>query len=174
MSSEWDRRVPAEPPFITCLPVSPVPTSSPPPPPSPAPRPSPVPRTSPEVPARATDGQVSLRVLHTPGHSPGSVVLVVSAGGAERLILTADTLFPGSCGRLDLPGSSVDDMYGRPYRRPFPRDARVAVCASAADPSDPLDPSNLFPHPAFPATVPNEVGDPCHCIPRLVQGRCGS
>jgi len=54
---------------------------------------------------------VKLRVVHTPGHSPGSVVLVVSVGGAEKLVLTADTLFPGSCGRLDLPGSSVDAMY---------------------------------------------------------------
>jgi len=49
--------------------------------------------------------------MHTPGHSPGSVVLVVRAGGSDRLLLTADTLFPGSCGRLDLPGSSVDDMF---------------------------------------------------------------
>ena len=56
-------------------------------------------------------GRVSLRVLHTPGHSPGSVVLVVSVGGVERLVITADTLFPGSCGRLDLPGSSVHAMW---------------------------------------------------------------
>ena len=34
-------------------------------------------------------------VLHTPGHSPGSVVLIVSVNGAEKFVLTADTLFPG-------------------------------------------------------------------------------
>lgn len=56
-------------------------------------------------------GAVELRVLHTPGHSPGSVVLIVSIEDKERLVLTADTLFPGSCGRLDLPGSSVDAMF---------------------------------------------------------------
>ena len=56
-------------------------------------------------------GRVRLRVLHTPGHSPGSVVLIVSIDDIERLVLTADTLFPGSCGRLDLPGSSIDEMY---------------------------------------------------------------
>ena len=56
-------------------------------------------------------GQVALRVLHTPGHSPGSMVMVASVDGENRLAVTGDTVFPGSCGRLDLPGSSVDAMY---------------------------------------------------------------
>ena len=57
-------------------------------------------------------GRVALRVLHTPGHSPGSIVLAVNVdGGDDRLLITADTIFPGSCGRLDLPGSSVDAMW---------------------------------------------------------------
>lgn len=56
-------------------------------------------------------GAVELRVLHTPGHSPGGVTLVASVDGMARLALTGDTIFPGSCGRLDLPGSSVDAMY---------------------------------------------------------------
>ena len=42
---------------------------------------------------------VNLRVLHTPGHSPGSVTLL-----AEDVMLCGDTLFAGSCGRWDLTG----------------------------------------------------------------------
>ena len=40
-----------------------------------------------------------LRVLHTPGHTPGSVCLM-----AENHMFSGDTLFAGSCGRTDLPG----------------------------------------------------------------------
>ena len=39
------------------------------------------------------------RVLHTPGHTPGSVCLL-----CEESIFSGDTLFWGSCGRTDLPG----------------------------------------------------------------------
>jgi glyoxylase-like metal-dependent hydrolase (beta-lactamase superfamily II) len=42
---------------------------------------------------------LSFRVLHTPGHTPGSVCLQT-----EDVILSGDTLFDGSCGRTDLPG----------------------------------------------------------------------
>ncbi len=44
-------------------------------------------------------GEVSLEVLHTPGHSPGSISLV-----AENALFSGDTLFAGSIGRTDLPG----------------------------------------------------------------------
>lgn len=44
-------------------------------------------------------GNLSIRVLHTPGHSAGSVSLLT-----EDLMLTGDTLFAGTCGRSDLPG----------------------------------------------------------------------
>lgn len=44
-------------------------------------------------------GGVTLRVLETPGHSPGSVVLQ-----AGNVLFTGDTLFAGSCGRTDLEG----------------------------------------------------------------------
>ena len=42
---------------------------------------------------------ISFRVLHTPGHTPGSVCLM-----AETALFSGDTLFAGSCGRTDLPG----------------------------------------------------------------------
>jgi hydroxyacylglutathione hydrolase len=47
-------------------------------------------------------GELTLRVLHTPGHSPGSVCFM-----AEGVIFTGDTLFAGGVGRTDLPGGSM-------------------------------------------------------------------
>ena len=46
-------------------------------------------------------GSLSFRVLHTPGHTPGGVCF-----HHEDIVLTGDTLFWGSVGRVDLPGGS--------------------------------------------------------------------
>jgi len=46
-------------------------------------------------------GDVRLDVLHTPGHTEGSVCLVSHEGG---VVFSGDTLFPGGWGRVDLPG----------------------------------------------------------------------
>lgn len=50
-------------------------------------------------------GGITLKVMHTPGHSPGSICLV----GANE-VFTGDTLFAGSIGRTDFPYSSLTDM----------------------------------------------------------------
>ncbi len=50
---------------------------------------------------RVQVGEVTLDVLHCPGHSPGSVVLVAAA---QRFAVVGDVLFRGSVGRTDLPG----------------------------------------------------------------------
>ena len=42
---------------------------------------------------------LDIAVLHTPGHTPGSVCLLV-----DSTLFSGDTLFAGSCGRTDLPG----------------------------------------------------------------------
>jgi len=56
-------------------------------------------------------GQVRVRLLHTPGHTPGSqCFLVEDATGPGRLV-SGDTLFLGSCGRVDLPGADPEAMY---------------------------------------------------------------
>ena len=52
-----------------------------------------------------TMGALTIEVLHTPGHSPGSVVL--KAGDA---LFCGDTLFAGSMGRTDLPGGSEAEI----------------------------------------------------------------
>lgn len=48
---------------------------------------------------------LDITVLHTPGHTPGSVCLRV-----EDVLFSGDTLFSGSCGRTDLPGGSMKQM----------------------------------------------------------------
>lgn len=51
-------------------------------------------------------GMLKLGVLHTPGHTPGSVCY-----HAGKAVFTGDTLFIGECGRVDLPGSSPEALY---------------------------------------------------------------
>lgn len=50
-------------------------------------------------------GGFSLRIIHTPGHTPGSVSLYT-----EGVIFVGDTLFCGGVGRTDLPGGSWEDL----------------------------------------------------------------
>jgi hydroxyacylglutathione hydrolase len=52
-------------------------------------------------------GEIRLRVLHTPGHTPGSVCLQSIDDG---LLFSGDTLFAGGWGRTDLPGGSDEAM----------------------------------------------------------------
>jgi len=57
--------------------------------------------------SRIRFGEISLEVLHTPGHTEGSVCLLAAH---EQLLFTGDTLFAGSWGRTDLPGGSDEQM----------------------------------------------------------------
>ena len=52
-------------------------------------------------------GTIELDILHTPGHTEGSVCLLARE---EGLLLTGDTLFAGSFGRVDLPGGDPARM----------------------------------------------------------------
>ncbi len=52
-------------------------------------------------------GEIRLQVLHTPGHTEGSVCLLSADDG---LLLSGDTLFAGGWGRIDLPGGSPEAM----------------------------------------------------------------
>ena len=54
---------------------------------------------------RLTLAGMSFEVLHTPGHTPGSVCLRF-----DQHLFSGDTLFAGSCGRTDFPGSSPAAM----------------------------------------------------------------
>ncbi len=63
-------------------------------------------------------GNTHVRVLHTPGHSPESICLVVTdlkRGTDPWFVLTGDTLFVGAVGRPDLPGRAREnaaELYG--------------------------------------------------------------
>lgn len=50
-------------------------------------------------------GGLELKVIHTPGHTPGSCSLI----STDR-VFTGDTLFSGGIGRWDLPGGNLDDL----------------------------------------------------------------
>jgi len=51
-------------------------------------------------------GRLAVSILHTPGHTPGSQCFLV-----DGRLVSGDTLFIGSCGRTDLPGSDPTEMY---------------------------------------------------------------
>ena len=51
-------------------------------------------------------GEVEIRFLHTPGHTPGSQCFLV-----DGRLVAGDTLFVHGCGRVDLPGGDPDTMY---------------------------------------------------------------
>jgi hydroxyacylglutathione hydrolase len=51
-------------------------------------------------------GNVEIRFIHTPGHTPGSQCFAVGGN-----LVSGDTLFVNSCGRVDLPGSDPEQMY---------------------------------------------------------------
>jgi glyoxylase-like metal-dependent hydrolase (beta-lactamase superfamily II) len=59
-------------------------------------------------------GGLSANVLHTPGHSEGSVCLYFPA---EKLLIAGDTLFAGSIGRTDLPGGSFEKIMRSLHQR---------------------------------------------------------
>lgn len=51
-------------------------------------------------------GDVAIRLLHTPGHTPGSQCFLV-----DGRLVSGDTLFVQGCGRVDLPGGNATELY---------------------------------------------------------------
>ena len=68
-------------------------------------------------------GSVKLRVIHTPGHSPGSIALI-----AGDYVFSGDTLFAGSIGRYDLPGASLEELVNSLKNKLLTLSDHVKVC----------------------------------------------
>jgi hydroxyacylglutathione hydrolase len=69
---------------------------------------------------RLNAGTATLEVLHTPGHTPGSVSFALSAPELATLLLTGDTLFRGAVGRWDIGGTSLEDIQASIRAKLFP------------------------------------------------------
>ena len=67
-------------------------------------------------------GNISIKVIHTPGHTPDSICLLV-----DNKLLTGDTIFVGECGRTDLPGGSSKEMYDSLFNKLLKLDDHVEV-----------------------------------------------
>lgn len=75
-----------------------------------------------------TVGDTSFRIIHTPGHAPGSICLY-----GDNLLFTGDTLFKGSVGRTDLPGGDFGKLMASLGRlTQLPPDTRV-FCGHAEE-----------------------------------------
>jgi glyoxylase-like metal-dependent hydrolase (beta-lactamase superfamily II) len=69
-------------------------------------------------------GKVDFQVLHTPGHTPGSISLWIPT---ERKLVAGDTLFLGSIGRTDLPGGDGRQILRSIHQKllPLPEETTV-------------------------------------------------
>lgn len=70
-----------------------------------------------------TIGEMKLEFLHTPGHTPGSISVIVDGA----VLISGDTLFAGSIGRTDLPRGSIEQISSslREKLAPLPEELRV-------------------------------------------------
>ena len=73
--------------------------------------------------ATLTAGGLTAQVIATPGHTPGGVCFLFAA---QKLLLTGDTLFAGSCGRTDFPGGDRRQL-GESLRRLAALDSELTV-----------------------------------------------
>ena len=71
---------------------------------------------------RLVAGGVELEVVHTPGHSPGSISLV-----SPDAVFSGDTLFAGSIGRTDLPGGDTQALLDAVSQKLFTLDPELPV-----------------------------------------------
>jgi hydroxyacylglutathione hydrolase len=67
-------------------------------------------------------GVLDIEVIHTPGHSPDGMCLLV-----DNKLLTGDTLFVGECGRTDLHGGDAKAMYHSLFHKLMKLDDRIEV-----------------------------------------------
>lgn len=69
-----------------------------------------------------TFGKISMKVIHTPGHSPGGISLYTNG-----FLFVGDTLFQGSIGRTDLPGGNFNTLKSSIQDKLFPLGDSIRV-----------------------------------------------
>jgi glyoxylase-like metal-dependent hydrolase (beta-lactamase superfamily II) len=69
-----------------------------------------------------TFGDITLNVIHTPGHSPGGIAL-----SADGVVFVGDSLFYGSIGRTDFPGGDYNTLISSIKNKLFPLGDEVVV-----------------------------------------------
>lgn len=76
-----------------------------------------------------TAGSAQLEIIHTPGHSPGSIALIASKAerSAPDSVFAGDTLFAGSVGRTDLPGGDTQALVDSVRSKLFALDLDLPV-----------------------------------------------
>ena len=67
-------------------------------------------------------GDIDVEIIHTPGHTPGGMCLL-----AEGKLITGDTLFVGNCGRSDLPGGSMEQLFESLHKKLKPLSDTIEV-----------------------------------------------
>lgn len=67
-------------------------------------------------------GDLAVKVIHTPGHTPDSICLLV-----DDKLFTGDTLFVGECGRTDLSEGNARDMYNSLFNQLMKLDDEIKV-----------------------------------------------
>jgi len=75
-------------------------------------------------------GSLTLKVLHTPGHTPGSVCFLMN-----KVLISGDTLFANSIGRTDLPGGNYQQLLMSIHQRLLPLDDGTTVYSGHGSPT---------------------------------------
>ncbi len=68
-------------------------------------------------------GDSKIKIIHTPGHSKDSICLIID----DKVMVTGDTVFVGSCGRLDLPGGNPHEMFNSIYSKLVNFDGKLMI-----------------------------------------------
>ncbi len=91
-------------------------------------------------------GDRAAEVVHTPGHTPGSICFEVAAPGEAPLLFAGDTLFRRSVGRTDLPGGDARTLARSIQERLYTRDLDAVVIPGHGPVTKLGDEARLNPH----------------------------
>ena len=80
-------------------------------------------------------GDETIEVIHTPGHTPGGISLLVRRGAERALVFSGDTLFAGGIGRTDFPGGRYQQLIGSIRTRLFGLPDDTAVYPGHGEPT---------------------------------------